>query len=142
MRRHCIYPYPSYDGPQIVPIQKVMDILAMQWCIKKLFSQHSLNSISLIHRLVKTRDIVNLSKKGIHHIMNPVHHLMYLYPSYDVPYPSYNVPPSIIWCTPIHHKYVAPHPSYDGGVEMHIYKTRRHIWLTFSFNLGCEHAHW
>ena len=112
-------PCPSYDGPQTVPNQKVMNNSAIQWRIKKIISQHSLNSNSLIHRLLKTRDIANLSKKGIHHIMYPIHHMMY-------PYPAYDVPLSIIWCTPIHHmmypypSYVAPRPSYDGGVEKHI----------------------
>ena len=97
-------PCPSYDGPQTVPNQKVMNNSAIQWRIKKIISQHSLNSNSLIHRLLKTRDIANLSKKGIHHIMYPIHHMMY-------PYPAYDVPLSIIWCTPIHHM-MYPYPSY------------------------------
>ena len=78
-------PCPSYDGPQTVPNQKVMNNSAIQWRIKKIISYHSLNSNSLIHRLLKTRDIANLSKKGIHHIMYPIHHMMYPYPAYDVP---------------------------------------------------------
>ena len=69
-------PCPSYDGPQTVPNQKVMNNSAIQWRIKKMFSQHSLNSNSLIHRLLKTRDIANLSKKGIHHMMD-LHYIIY-----------------------------------------------------------------
>jgi len=101
---HMMYPCSSYDGPETVPNQKVMNNSAIQWRIKKMFPQHSLNTNSLIHRLLKTRDIANLSKKGIHHIMYPIHHMMY-------PYPAYDVPLSIIWCTPIHHM-MYPYPSY------------------------------
>ena len=113
-------PCPSYDGPQTVPNQKVMNNSAIQWRIKKIISQHSLNSNSLIHRLLKTRDIANLSKKGIHHIMYPIHHMMY-------PYPAYDVPLSIIWCTPIHHML---HPVHHMMEELkNIYCDSIKFWV-------------
>ena len=119
-------PCPSYDGPQTVPNQKVMNNSAIQWRIKKIISQHSLNSNSLIHRLLKTRDIANLSKKGIHHIMYPIHHMMY-------PYPAYDVPLSIIWCTPIHHMLHPVHHMMEELKNIYCY-----IWFVFYVNLPNE----
>ena len=116
-------PCPSYDGPQTVPNQKVMNNSAIQWRIKKIISQHSLNSNSLIHRLLKTRDIANLSKKGIHHIMYPIHHMMY-------PYPAYDVPLSIIWCTPIHHML---HPVHHMMEELKNIYCFMVFWWKFVF---------
>ena len=102
---HMLDPYPSYDGPLTVPNQKVMNNLAMQWHIK----QHSLNSNSWILGQLKTRDISYLSKKGIHYIIYPVHHMMYRYPSF-----------------------VGPHPSYVGGVKMHILYKEETIWIIWN----------
>ena len=59
------------------PNEISMNYSAMEWDIEKTISQHPLNSNSLILGLLKTRDIANLSKKGIHHMMYPVHHMMY-----------------------------------------------------------------
>ena len=103
---HIMNPCPSYDGPQSHPNENSMNNSAIEWDIEKTISQHSMNSNSLILGLLKTRDIANLSKKGIHHMMYPVHHMMY-------PYPSYDVPLSNIWCTPIQQMLDGVHHMMD-----------------------------
>ena len=76
----------------------------MEWDNEKTISQHPLNSNSLILGLLKTRDIANLSKKGIHHMMYPVHHMMY--PVHHMMNP------------PIHHMMDGVHHMMDGVHHM------------------------
>ena len=81
---HIMYPIHHMMAPLSIiwwtpshPNEKSMNNLAIGWDIEKTISQHPLNSNSLILGLLKTRDIANLSKKGIHHMMYPIHHMMY-----------------------------------------------------------------
>ena len=101
---HIMNPCPSYDGPQSHPNENSMNNSAIEWDIEKTISQHSMNSNSLILGLLKTRDIANLSKKGIHHMMYPVHHMMY--------------PVHHMMDPPIHHMMDGVHHMMDGVHHM------------------------
>ena len=66
----------SYDGPQIIKIQTSMNNSATELDIKKKISELNLKMNSLILGLVKTRDLGNLTKNGIHNMMDPIHHML------------------------------------------------------------------
>ena len=108
---HIMYPIHHMMAPLSIiwwtpshPNEKSMNNSVIEWDIEKSISQHSLNSNSLILGLLKTRDIANLSKKGIHHMMYPVHHMMY--------------PVHHMMDPPIHHMMDGVHHMMDGVHHM------------------------
>ena len=88
----------------MVCFAKIVIASAIERDIERTISQHSLNSNSLILGLLKTRDIANLSKKGIHHMMYPIHHMMY--------------PVHHMMDPPIHHMMDGVHHMMDGVHHM------------------------
>ena len=56
--------------------KSVAYVIQMRNAWNEILKKQPLNSNSIILGLLKTRDTVNLSKKGIHHMMYPVHHMM------------------------------------------------------------------
>ena len=67
---------PLYDGPQIIKIQTSMNNSTTKLDIKKKISELNLKMNSLILGLLKTRVLGNLTKNGIHNMMDPIHHML------------------------------------------------------------------
>ena len=67
---------PLYDGPQIIKIQTSMNNSTTDLDIKKKISELNLKMNSLILGLLKTRVLGNLTKNGIHNMMDPIHHML------------------------------------------------------------------
>ena len=110
---HIMYPIHHMMAPLSIiwwtpshPNEESMNNSAIEWDIEKTISQHPLNSNSLILGLLKTRDIANLLKRGIH-------------PSYDVPRPSYDGHP--------YPSYDGRGTSYDGFALFHVLKFQKVI---------------
>ena len=106
------------------PNEKSMNNSAIEWDIEKTISQHLLNSKSLILGLLKTRDIANLSEKGIHHMMYPIHHMMY-------PVHHMMDPPIHHMMDGVHHMMDGVHHMMDLHYIIYCYIYRRRICLLF-----------